>query len=97
MNGQLELNLGLLSAEQQQKVDRFLDDRKRSVTASLAYAQRKVEALEAQNKVLQKSKSQYEQLLKLQKQKAKLFFYSFLNNLSLEIYNQYEILRYFYL
>ena len=29
----------------------------------------KVEALEAQNKVLQKSKSQYEQLLKLQKQK----------------------------
>jgi len=47
MNGQLELNLGLLSAEQQQKVDRFLDDRKRSVTAQLAYAKRKVEALEA--------------------------------------------------
>lgn len=33
---------------------------------------KKVEALEAQNKVLQKSKSQYELLLKLQKDKAKL-------------------------
>ena len=47
MNGQLTLDLGLLSAEQQQKVDRFLDDRKRSVTAQLAYAKRKVEALQA--------------------------------------------------
>ena len=47
MNGQLELNLGLLSAEQQQKVDRFLDDRKRSVAAQLFYAKRKVDALEA--------------------------------------------------
>ena len=47
MNGQLTLDLGLLSAEQQQKVDRFLDDRKRSVTHQLAYAQRKVEALQA--------------------------------------------------
>ena len=47
MNGQLELNLGLLNEEQQKKVDRFLDDRKRSVTHQLAYAQRKVEALEA--------------------------------------------------
>jgi hypothetical protein len=33
---------------------------------------KKVEALEAQNKVLQKSKSQYELLLKLQRDKAKL-------------------------
>ena len=33
---------------------------------------KKVEALEAQNKVLQKSKSQYELLLKLQRNKAKL-------------------------
>lgn len=47
MNGQLTLDLGLLTAEQQQKVDRFLDDRKRSVTNQLAYAKRKVEALEA--------------------------------------------------
>lgn len=47
MNGQLELNLGLLNEEQQQKVDRFLGDRKRSVTHQLDYAQRKVEALEA--------------------------------------------------
>lgn len=47
MKGQLSLDLGLLSVEQQQKVDRFLDDRKRSVTAQLAYAKRKVEALEA--------------------------------------------------
>ena len=47
MKGQLTLDLGLLSTEQQQKVDRFLDDRKRSVTAQLAYAKRKVEALQA--------------------------------------------------
>jgi hypothetical protein len=33
---------------------------------------KKIEALEAQNKVLQKSKSQYELLIKLQKEKAKL-------------------------
>jgi len=47
MNGQLTLDLGLLSDEQQQKVDRFLDDRKRSVAAQLFYAKRKVEALQA--------------------------------------------------
>ena len=45
MNGQLELNLGLLTAEQQQHIDRFLADRKRNVEYALSESKRKTELL----------------------------------------------------
>ena len=45
MNGQLELNLGLLNTEQQEKVDRFLADRKRNVEYALSESKRKTDLL----------------------------------------------------
>ena len=45
MNGQLELDLGLLTAEQQQHIDRFLADRKRNVEYALSESKRKTDLL----------------------------------------------------
>lgn len=45
MEGQLTLDLGLLSVEQEKYVADFLESQKRSVERSLAHAERKVQAL----------------------------------------------------